>query len=90
MSESVGFSPEAHTKSERWMREYFPELFIENAPCNDTEMYVALRFDIAVMDALGETSVFPEMMRGLETDQIDDAAIYFGLKRASELRHALE
>ena len=80
------FSKESITKSTLWAFEYFPEVFDENGDYPEALGYEALRFNICVLDALGETSVKPAMMEGLVLDQIDDAAIYYGLKRAAEFR----
>lgn len=68
------------------------ELTFEYFTAEDIEMsLVPARFGMGVWDVLERTSGAPEGVEALEPDQIEDYAIYTGLKRAAEFeRHLRE
>jgi hypothetical protein len=64
-----------------WTRELFPGSFGEGYKL--TECHWALEFYNAVNEALAPIDIFtPEIMKGLEIDQVEDVVIYYGLQKA--------
>jgi hypothetical protein len=64
-----------------WTKELFPEGFGKD--CERKQGLTALTFYVCASEVLAHPSViFPNMVNGLEIDQIDDAAYYYGLQKA--------
>lgn len=84
---SITARENATNKVNAWCEELFPEAL--DVDCSDADGFTALRFSQSASDALGQSRViFPKIMVRLEVDQVDDVAIYYGLKKAMAYRRA--
>ncbi len=75
-------------KSNAWIYEFWPQTIGDDY--DEADGWEALRFGMAVFDALGQSKVVhPEIMENALVDQVDDIAIYYALKKAAEFRRQI-